>query len=246
MTPSNIGPNGNVFLENDQTVTADTPLLPFRREWGDFWTTNSCRDTTVLSYAYPETHRVRFNSKQEFQNNALRVIADLYNDRTRELLTVQQHVTASAMGTKHNGHTLRVHNTTFTDWNIQSQVTPSALLPSTFMVRFALKGEAKNGDDLDVGTWMRLMPAATHPSGSNESQIVHTSASEQPFYGITSLTAHLLELIAAGQLASLERADVVPFLERTLSWEMYAVSRYLFMLVTGSEIANGNRIMVSW
>ena len=55
MEPSNIGPHGNVYLEDYQQVSGDTPLLPFRKTAADFWSPNACRNTTGLGYAYPET-----------------------------------------------------------------------------------------------------------------------------------------------------------------------------------------------
>jgi hypothetical protein len=48
LNPENIGPNGNVFLEDYQIVDGDTQLLPFRKpDDNGFWTTNDVQDTRI-------------------------------------------------------------------------------------------------------------------------------------------------------------------------------------------------------
>ncbi|KAF3046339.1 hypothetical protein E8E12_002768 [Didymella heteroderae] len=55
LQPTNVGSAGNVFVEDGDTVDGDTPLLPFRRNPGSFWTTNEAMNWRLFGYDYPET-----------------------------------------------------------------------------------------------------------------------------------------------------------------------------------------------
>ncbi|USP76847.1 uncharacterized protein yc1106_04121 [Curvularia clavata] len=133
MQPSNVGTQTNVFLADNQQITADTPLLPFRKDANTFWTTNACRDTTSLGYSYPETQRWKFASDESYQANAASVIARLYS-----------------------GRMLAQKNNMFTDWSIESSV-PTDTFRDTFRVQFGL---APGGEKpVEVGSWMVLLPS---------------------------------------------------------------------------------------
>jgi tyrosinase len=217
MEPSTIGPHGNVYLEDNQVVDASTPLLPFRRTPGEFWTFNDCRDTTVLGYAYPETQRWKYDSNDIYQADVNAVIASLYGGRARAKL-MTQHVTAGSQ-------MLLSHNNTFTDWTIESSVAASKF-PATFVVSFSLVSLFQSDPSVNVGSWMVLMP-----EHKNE---VHTSkrpaTSEKRLNGTTSITSHLIDRVNAGVLGSLEPADVVPYLSEYLTWNVYKVkSTFLAM-----------------
>ncbi|KAF1937431.1 tyrosinase [Clathrospora elynae] len=211
MEPSNIGPHGNVFLEDYQTVSADTPLLPFRKASGDFWTLNDCRETAVLGYAYPETQRWQYASDADYTQNANAVVAKLYDGRSRAQLMAQP-VTAG-------GQMLLTPNHTFTDWTISTHALASAL-PATFIVKFSLVATFSSDQSLDVGNWMVLMP-------SQHATLAHTSTTpassrSSVVRGITSLTAHLVDQVYAGKLDSLDPRDVVPYLAEYLTWNVYS------------------------
>lgn len=57
LQPSNVGSAGNVFVEDNTVVDGDTPLLPFRRSPGSFWTTNEAMDWRIFGYDYPKRSR---------------------------------------------------------------------------------------------------------------------------------------------------------------------------------------------
>jgi tyrosinase len=214
MEPSTIGPHGNVYLENNQVVDASTKLLPFRKTPGEFWTFNDCRETTVLGYVYPETQRWKFDSNEAYQANVTSIISNLYGGRSRKQL-MTHHTTAGSQ-------ILLSHNNTFMEWTIESSVV-AAKFPSTFVVSFSLVSLFQSDPSVDIGSWMVLMPAQ-----KNE---VHTSRrpvmQEKRLNGTTSITSHLIDRVNSGVLASLDQADVVPYLQQYLTWIVYAVSPFL-------------------
>jgi tyrosinase len=217
MEPSTIGPHGNVYLENNQLVDASTKLLPFRKTPGEFWTFNDCRDTTVLGYTYPETQRWKFDSDEAYQDNVTSIISNLYGGRSRMQLMTHHTTAGSQM--------LLSHNNTFTDWTIESSVV-AAKFPSTFVVSFSLVSLFQSDPSIDIGSWMVLMP-----EHKNE---VHTSrrpvVKEKRLNGTTSITSHLIDRVNAGALASLDQADVVPYLRQYLTWNVYAVSLFSLLI----------------
>jgi tyrosinase len=211
MESSTIGPHGNVYLEDNQVVDASTPLLPFRKTPGEFWTFNDCRNTTVLGYAYPETQRWKYDSDESYQAEVTSTISSLYGGRSRKQLLTQRVTAGSQM--------LLSHNNTFTDWTIESSVAASKF-PSTFIVSFSLISLFQSDPSVDVGSWMVLLP-----EHKNE---VHTSmrptTKEKMLNGTTSITSHLIDQVNAGMLASLDEGDVVPYLREYLTWNVYRVS----------------------
>ncbi|KAH7357380.1 hypothetical protein BKA66DRAFT_515471 [Pyrenochaeta sp. MPI-SDFR-AT-0127] len=211
MESSNIGSNGNVFLENGQTIDENTQLLPFKKSSGDFWTTKDCWDHTVLGYAYPETQRWKYGSDEDYRESVVKVISKLYGGSEKGQLSSQQ-VTADAQA-------LLTKDGTFTDWTIQTQASPSGL-PSTFVVHFSLVGDFSSDPSIDVGTWMILNP--TDHTLEVKHMAARDSTIEQKYEGTISLTAHLLDEAATGRLASLDAKDVVPYLKDKLAWKVYS------------------------
>jgi tyrosinase len=209
--PTNIGSNGNVWLEEGTTVDEKTLLLPFRKSSGSFWTTSDARNTTTLGYAYPETMKISGQSEEDYQDEVSKAIATLYGSSTRAMLTTN---IATA-----GGAPLLTKDGAFTDWAIDTTALTSGL-PPTFVVRFSLVGDFSSDDPVDVGTWTKLMPSS-HGHGSNNKR---ASTSERPYQGRISLTANLIDCIAAGKLASLNSGDVVPYLKDKLTWKVFSVS----------------------
>jgi tyrosinase len=207
LEPSNIGTNGNVFIDDDTTVDADTPLLPFRRTPDSFWTTNEARDTTVFGYAYPET-------RSSNSSAARAAVARLYSGSTRERLT-------APIGSV-KGHFMVGGERTFTDWAI-STAADTRGLPPTFVVRFSLVGDFSSDPVTEVGMWSILMPMEHHKAEPGAS--LHQNASSRSTEGSVGMTASLLDEMSSGSLDSLEATDVVPFLKDRLTWSVHSVRR---------------------
>ncbi|KAL6159798.1 hypothetical protein ACJQWK_06164 [Exserohilum turcicum] len=211
METSSIGNQGNVFLEDDQEISADTELLPFRQRPGKFWTTNECRDTAVLGYAYPETQRWKFGSDAAYQSSVGSVIAKLYSGRLRSQVAAAQ---VSAFG-----HSLSDNSNVFTEWTVETRAA-TCKLPSTFRVDFSLMGMFQSDDIVDAGSWMVLAPEhAGTRHGTNA-----TCGLEKVVHGTTSITSHLIDRINKGRLASLKAEDVAPYLQDALTWNVFDVS----------------------
>lgn len=223
-TPESIGHNGNVFLEDYQTVDAETSLLPFRHPNGGFWTPNSARSTETFGYVYPETmsqgsgdesEEARKGNKPLSRQQRVRAsIAQLYGSSARAKL-IGHAATA--------GGTLLGLDGGFVDWTININGT-AAYLPSTFVVRFELAEDSKNGVEdggVDVGSWVRAMPEMNHPSSKVEQGSEGTG---KIYEGRVGLTSSLLDKIGEGSLASLEPLDVVPYLKKSLQWKVIGVS----------------------
>ncbi|KAH7061712.1 hypothetical protein BKA63DRAFT_573421 [Paraphoma chrysanthemicola] len=231
--PANIGDSGNVWLENGQTVDADTPLLPFRKSSGGFWTTNDARNTTTFGYTYPETIKTSEKSEEDYEEEVVAAIATMYSSTARAMLNAK---TAPA-----GGSALLVSDGTFTDWNIDATATTSHL-PPTFVVRFSLVGDFSSDKPVDVGTWTRLMPTSHTHSGLNDL----ASSTEAPYEGRISLTATLIDRVVAGQLTSLNASDVVPYLKDKLTWKVYGDNGQLpqssLSALTFQVVSNAARI----
>jgi tyrosinase len=207
--PQDIGSAGNVWLENGQTVSADTPLLPFRKASGGFWTTNDARDTRSFGYAYPETAQGANISELDIQTHVQEDITTMYGSSARRML---MNLNAQTAGPVANA---------FTDWSIAATAMVSALPPS-FVVRFMLTGDFSSDEPVDVGSWVKLMPESHH----NDVAEKRASTVDTMHSGTVSLTASLLDQVAAGRLSSLEASDVVPHLSEKLSWTVVSVSMF--------------------
>ncbi|KAI8940507.1 hypothetical protein NX059_004184 [Plenodomus lindquistii] len=210
MGSSDIGPNGNVFLENNQFVNETTDLIPFRRQSGRFWKTRDCYDTKVLGYAYPETQSWNFKSNTTYRANVTSTVARLYAGKPRRLLVD---------GSKEMANGIQAsleRDNIYTDWTIEAEAQ-ATMLPSTFIVRYSLLKQGFTAGGVDVGVWMRLMPE-THNKMGKRTDTVTRSSPPGTIRGKTGLTTHLLDQIAAGQLASLKARDVVPYLTEQLTW----------------------------
>jgi tyrosinase len=205
--PQNIANNGNVFLEDGQMVDGDTQLLPFRKPGASrFWTTNDVTDTRVFGYTYPET-----SSGQDTGA----AIARLYSSSARALLRGME----TSISAKHVVAGTQDANTddiTFTDWFVHCATTSS---PSTFIAQFFLSAPSNSDPSgnvsLPIGRWVKMV------EDSSWSLPIHMN-------GTVSLTASLLDRVAAGELVSLEHEDVVPYLTERLNWVVLDVCFHVF------------------
>ena len=211
MGKSNVGSEGNVFIEEEQEIDADTPLLPFRKRSGGFWTTKDSWDHTVLGYTYPELQKWRHDSEQEYRASVIASISRLYGGSSRSQLTSKN----AGVGGSNIG--MLANDVIFTEWTIETQASVSGL-PPTFVVRFSLVDKSSSGAGVDAGTWMILKP-----SDHQQRRRTTTISEQQSLNGTLSLTAHLLDEVAAGRLASLEADAVVPFLKDRLMWKVHSV-----------------------
>ncbi|KAJ4986034.1 hypothetical protein SVAN01_08512 [Stagonosporopsis vannaccii] len=212
LQPSNVGSAGNVFVEDNSMVDKDTPLLPFRRNPGSFWTTNEAMDWKLFGYDYADTGAASSMSAQA-------TVARLYSGNARERLT------ADLNGSVKHSLLANVSNTTYTDWVINAAAAPLDL-PSSFVVQFALVGDFSSDEPINVGMWPVLMPGdhnkAKRSLREAESLTARATTAEMTLHGAVSLTTSLLDKIDAGELRSLDENDVVPFLREKLSWKLYS------------------------
>jgi tyrosinase len=215
LQPTNVGSAGNVFVEDNEVVDGDTPLLPFRRNPGSFWTTNEAMDWRLFGYDYPET-------RPGSGSSAGATVAQLYSGSARGRMTAAQtgDITHHSM--------FDAGEAEYTDWVINTSAAPLDL-PPTFVVRFSLVGDFSSDAPTDVGMWSIMLPA-----GHNEAKRLirkaellskRTTVDDMTLHGTVSLTSSLLDQIEAGNLQSLDEKDVVPFLKEKLSWKIYGVGR---------------------
>lgn len=223
MEPTNVGSHGNVFIENDEIVDADTPLLPFRKASGSFWTSNDSRDHTVFGYTYPELQRWQYGSDAEFQDAVAGYIAQTYEGGVRESFESQQ-------GTGADSNLLK-NDRSFTEWTIEASAMAFAV-PHTFVVQFFFGAGATS---IHVGTWMKLMPTDKANEGIFGTQ--RAPSREQTFRGTVSLTTRLIDCVG-GHLPSLDPKDVVPFLKKNLNWKILNVRmlRHLRSFFSGTDL----------
>lgn len=213
LQPSNVGNNGNVFVEDNTVVDEDTPLLPFRRNNGSFWTTNQAMDWRIFGYDYPETRGVNTTSAQA-------TIARLYSGSVRSRLTVGQagESAAHAMPT--------IEEAPYTDWVVNTAAAPLEL-PPTFVVQFSLMSDSPSDAVIDVGMWPVLMPTdhatAKRALQKTEKLTKRATAADMTIHSTVSLTSSLLDQVEAENLQSLDEEDVVPFLKERLIWKVYSV-----------------------
>lgn len=206
MLPSSIGTQSNLFLSDNQLVDPDTALLPFRRTPTAFWTTNECRDTAALGYAYPETQRWKFASDESFRTHVEGAVSRLYAGRVGEMAVTQVVVQRQSVF----GGLLERNGGVYTDWVIETRVKAKDMR-GTFRVQFSLQQDGR--EEADAGAWMVLMPAVQRDvvggGGSGEGK---------EMVGTTSLTGLLVECVNNGTLGGLNEEVVLPFLEGELRW----------------------------
>lgn len=210
MRPTGVGSHGNVFIQDGEIIDGDTPLLPFRKDSGDFWTSNDCRDHTVLGYTYPELQWWLYESDEDFQSAVTSYISKTYYGTIRGLLFAHQQSAVEA--------NLLTENRTFIDWTIEASAVTS-LVPSTFVVQFFF---ISDGGSTQVGTWMQLMPSDHPKRVMNELRYKRVSSEGQKLEGTVTLTSQLIRRIG-NDLVSLDPKDVVPFLKDRLTWSIHNV-----------------------
>lgn len=233
LQPSNVGSAGNVFVEDNTVVDGDTPLLPFRRSPGSFWTTNEAMDWRIFGYDYPETQSTSTAAAQA-------TVVRLFSGSVRERVAAGQ---TGAVGTP---FTPGIQDATYTDWVVNTAAAPLDL-PPTFVMQFSLVGDFTSDPVTDVGMWSVLMPAEHNKAKRSlreaKKKLKRFSAAEMTIHGTISLTSKLLDQIDTGTLQSLDEQDVVPFLTEKLTWKVYSVSRRRFGMVI-TVFANLDRVMV--
>jgi tyrosinase len=110
----------------------------------------------------------------------------------------------------------------FMDWSVAATAMASALPPS-FVLRLFLGGNSSS-DVVDVGSWVKLMPASHHMNTTAEK---HASTIDTTYQGSVSLTASLLDEVTKGRLRTLDPVDVVPHLKENLNWTVVSVRFHL-------------------
>lgn len=214
LEPTNVGSAGNVFVADDTTVDGDTPLLPFRRNPGSFWTTNEAMDWRLFGYDYPETQLGNGASADA-------TIARLYSGSARGRMTAGQTAGITRLS-------VDTGETEYTDWVINTSAAPLDL-PPTFVVQFSLVGDFSSDASTDVGMWSVMMPAGHNKVKRLEREVElqseRATTDGMTLHSTVSLTSSLMDQIEAGNLQSLDEKDVVPFLKDKLSWKIYGVSR---------------------
>ncbi|EUC39496.1 hypothetical protein COCMIDRAFT_31327, partial [Bipolaris oryzae ATCC 44560] len=202
--PSNISTNSNLFLADNTLIDASTPLLPFRRTPDAFWSINECRDTAVLSYAYPETQRWKFASDESFAAHVEGEVARLYGGRVREQAVQKVVVEEEEEQSSAFGGLLQRNGGRYTDWVVETRVRGGAVR-GTFRVQFSL-------GEMDAGAWMVLMPAV------RRDEVLGGKGEGKEMVGTTSLTGLLVECVNNGTLGGLDEEVVLPFLQGRLRW----------------------------
>ncbi|KAF2465062.1 tyrosinase [Lindgomyces ingoldianus] len=208
--PRSVFSSGTYTIADNTVVDADTPLLPFWNTTTTFWTSNAVKDTTVLGYAYPETMSWMFDSKDAYRASVNASISQLYSSSSRARL--------SEMGAE--GGDLKHLNAdgSFTDWSINVEASLIDM-PTTFTVRFSLVGMFSSDPVSSIGAWTHLMPS---DHTMDRSTAKRDSTLDPRLKGTISLTATLLDDIAARKLESLDEGIVVPYLKSKLTWKVYA------------------------
>jgi tyrosinase len=128
------------------------------------------------------------------------------------------------------GSTSLIHvltNSTYNDWNVEIMAGINKL-PGTFRVEFFLadftddSAEDSDGTQEILGQWMQSAPLGTNADWKTthtdvgNAKLKRASTLGTTRNGTVSLTAGLLERVAAGELASLDADAVVPFLTQHL------------------------------
>ncbi|KAF2793120.1 Di-copper centre-containing protein [Melanomma pulvis-pyrius CBS 109.77] len=211
--PESVKDKGNFVLADNQIVDGNTPLSPFWTTSTTFWTSNDVQDTISLGYAYPETQSWLYSSSSSYRTAVNATIAQLYSSSVRNMLSA---------GVGENGHDFNhlIVDGSFTDWSVELSAV-SSTLPPTFQVRFSFIGDFSSDPVKDVGMWNVMMPSTHRDHQTKTESRKRASTLEKNMKGSVALTANLLDCIAAGQLGSLGKDDVVPFLKSKLTWLVY-------------------------
>lgn len=210
-----------MWFNKGDPLSADTPLKPFWRTPTAFWTSTDAKDTKVLGYVYPETQDWKFENYTEYNRSVSKSVVRLYSGSTRDRLVGNENDIGEGEAASLQ-HVL-VDNR-YTDWEIKIQV-PASSISGSFVMSFYLDSVVNGGvggqrEEGEVGAWILVMAAM-----DSDASEVETNGLDQVTKSTStvSLTASLLDEVAAGRLASLEEEDVVPLLKERLSWRMRAV-----------------------
>jgi hypothetical protein len=108
---------------------------------------------------------------------------------------------------------------TYVEWSVKVQAG-SGSVSGPFVMGFHLDAGLEGEADVDVGVWTVLMAAMAPEDVKKKMQHADTLPK---FSGMVSLTASLMDEVAARRLRSLDAEHVVPFLQERLTWRMQTV-----------------------
>lgn len=205
-----------MWLKPGDTVDANTPLLPFWNSTDTFWTMEAVKDTRVLGYAYPETQVWSYATGEEYRAAVNASIAVLYSAEARAVLTGRTE-RESGINEDRTGMERLVVGGVYVHWSVQCGAANAGLL-GAFALKFFLTDD---GTEEEVGAWT-IMSSSSHTGAAKRS--TSSSTLEPILKGDVGLTEALLARIAAGELTSLDKDAVVPYLRGRLSWRVLSVS----------------------
>lgn len=228
-----------------QRQDIDSPLTPFHRtSAGLFWTSRDVRNTQVFNYVYPETSG---SSTEAIRQQVISSVSTLYGSTRTTNGRVSKRMVDMARQASENH-----------EW-IANIVVAKHALAQTFFIHVFL-GDFDRGQPTSWNRAANLV--GTHavftrapPPPSDALQAIDASLPEHLISATIPLTEKLAMHVDQGLLASLDPADVQPYLERNLRYRVSIADgtsaantqvRGLRVSVVSSLVKRGNATLPKW
>jgi len=195
----------------------NTRLTPFRGLNGQFWTSNSVRDTSTFGYGYYETPKWRFKNNEAGYGAFVRSkVNSLYGSTAASLST--RRVKRDTNNATEDAVIDSVNNGVYYDWRIDVTADKSAL-DGSYFCHFFLGRPSRNPADWSlqkelVGDYVVFTHTMQAAPGIDPSTIDNTIT------GTVPLTDALIGAFGEEGLASLQPDDAAPFLIKKLRWRV--------------------------
>ena len=213
-----IAPTSTWTVPKGSTQNANSPLTPFHREGGGFWTTTDVRDWNIFHYTYPE-----FVNSDGSPSAIKRLIKSLYSPNATNTAgsskrnavpsSVQSGTapSSSANLTADDSTPLTAQNGSLYQY-VANVITPRYALTSSYTIYLF------NNDPVaeDPTEWV-LDANLIGPIGVLASENMN---SDVLIVNSVPLTRTLSDQVTAGILANLTELLVVPYLKESLKWRI--------------------------
>lgn len=208
-------PQATFTTPRNSWADENTPLHPFRsNEAGDFWTSSSVRDHTVLGYTYPEFMNLADNTTLIHRVNAL------YGGNARSLFSWDlAHQYGSA------GISLRLETAQyyyFANIRATSGVPTMGSKVYVFLDDIPADSQASDTQEPYVNNPALVGFTGFQNTVSTASELTQTDGEKMT--GVVALTKALEDKVGLGHLASMDEVAVTAYLQDKMTWRLALVS----------------------
>ncbi|KAG8825735.1 hypothetical protein FRC19_010652 [Serendipita sp. 401] len=233
---------GNFITEKRHNETATTPLAPFWKAPGEFWTAQTATDTRTFNYTYPELEKWSTFTPEEKESRIIKEINIMYQDnaqldaavaaskarpkRTARVVSVRPSEETAELGAVSasliaDNQLLLAEDRSYLDWVVniivEKYVAKSTFYVHIFLGDFNPDPSLWSQDPNLVGTHV-IFTSQIEVTGCERCQL--GAAEHMRVGGTIPLTGALVQSVQEGRVPDLTPEHVAPFLRKELHWRV--------------------------